>query len=187
MFKIKFVMKTTYIFSFFFAFFLFSFFLSFFLSFLLSFFLSFFRGSSFSAPMFVHCYPHVLLRISTAEQFLLMKYEKAIRALLYATLTSSLVSSFVPARALGCDDGAACECVGQPLSWTPLRLVGHQMVMKTDDNVTPHVQLLVTILMLQNEFSEDMCIVTIEGHSDILSLVTYVVRSFLSNCCLYEV
>ena len=49
--------------------------------------------------------------------------------------------------------------------------------MQPDDNVMPHVQQLVMILSLQNQFSKDMYIVTIENHSDILSLVTYVVKS----------
>ena len=107
---------------------------------------------------------------------------------LHASLISSLVSSFVPARAVGRDDGAVIKCVGQPLSWTRCCWLvnGHQMDMQTDDDVMPHVQQLVTFLILQNPFSEDICIVTIEGHSDILCLVTYVVKLFNASCSLYS-
>ena len=45
--------------------------------------------------MFVHCYSHVVQRLSTAEQFLFTTYENALPASLYASLISSLVSSYV--------------------------------------------------------------------------------------------
>ena len=88
---------------------------------------------------------------------------------------------------MGCDNGAIIEYIGQPLSWTPLQLVGHQIVMQMADNVTTHVQQLIMISILQIQCSEDMYVVTIESHSDILSLVTYVVKSVLSSCSPYDV
>ena len=100
-----------------------------------------------------------------------------------ASLSSPTVTR--SSSSVGCDDGAVIKCVVQPLSWTPCGWLVIKSTCRRMITSRFRSNYSSRSLSYKNQFSKDMNCVKIKAHSDILSLVVNVVKSFVSSCSLY--